>query len=360
MPVCELCGNTNFVKEEGMFVCQGCGTKYSLEDARNLPATPASGVAGADGATSAAPGQATSDAVAPDATTSGQAAPDTTTSGQAASDAATSGQAAPDTAAPDTTASAKTAAPSVAQVVGGVAAAALGALLDALTSPDDFKPASASTANDARSINNYIAQGWQMTVDAFKKIEHPTKEQLDDVVAKAKDSLIALDNAAMLEPEKYVQNALIYNNCKAIEECVLDLDCYEKKDGEWKRVSFPVKRSDVAIPGQKDSWTDKCDAHQQQIEHEYWGMHETEVALRAELEEQASKIRAQLDELKAEKRSKGFFNFTEKGEVKERMRPVKEQLKDVTEQIRTIERAAETYVRERIEELGTSFTILSF
>ena len=34
--VCELCGSNELVKEDGMFVCQYCGTKYSLEEARKL------------------------------------------------------------------------------------------------------------------------------------------------------------------------------------------------------------------------------------------------------------------------------------------------------------------------------------
>lgn len=34
--VCELCEGTNFVKENGMFVCQGCGTKYSAEEAKSM------------------------------------------------------------------------------------------------------------------------------------------------------------------------------------------------------------------------------------------------------------------------------------------------------------------------------------
>ena len=33
---CELCGNTQFLKQDGVFVCQGCGTKYTLEEARKL------------------------------------------------------------------------------------------------------------------------------------------------------------------------------------------------------------------------------------------------------------------------------------------------------------------------------------
>lgn len=34
--VCELCESTEFVKEGGFFVCQGCGTKYSLEETKGM------------------------------------------------------------------------------------------------------------------------------------------------------------------------------------------------------------------------------------------------------------------------------------------------------------------------------------
>lgn len=33
---CEMCGSTNLVKEDGVFVCQDCGTKYSLEEAKKM------------------------------------------------------------------------------------------------------------------------------------------------------------------------------------------------------------------------------------------------------------------------------------------------------------------------------------
>ena len=33
---CEMCGGTNLVKQDGMFVCQSCGTKYSVEEARKM------------------------------------------------------------------------------------------------------------------------------------------------------------------------------------------------------------------------------------------------------------------------------------------------------------------------------------
>lgn len=34
--VCEMCGSTNLVKQEGVFVCQSCGCKYSVEEAKKM------------------------------------------------------------------------------------------------------------------------------------------------------------------------------------------------------------------------------------------------------------------------------------------------------------------------------------
>lgn len=34
--VCEMCGSQELVKEDGMYVCQSCGTKYSTEEAKKL------------------------------------------------------------------------------------------------------------------------------------------------------------------------------------------------------------------------------------------------------------------------------------------------------------------------------------
>ncbi|MBR6864915.1 MAG: TFIIB-type zinc finger domain-containing protein [Bacteroidales bacterium] len=33
---CELCGGTELIKQDGFFVCQSCGTKYTLEEARKM------------------------------------------------------------------------------------------------------------------------------------------------------------------------------------------------------------------------------------------------------------------------------------------------------------------------------------
>ena len=34
--VCEMCGGSNLVKQEGVFICQNCKTKYSVEEARRM------------------------------------------------------------------------------------------------------------------------------------------------------------------------------------------------------------------------------------------------------------------------------------------------------------------------------------
>ena len=33
---CEMCGSTDFLKQEGVFVCQSCGCKYSVEEAKKM------------------------------------------------------------------------------------------------------------------------------------------------------------------------------------------------------------------------------------------------------------------------------------------------------------------------------------
>ena len=33
---CEMCSSTNLIKEDGYYVCQHCGTKYTVEEAKKL------------------------------------------------------------------------------------------------------------------------------------------------------------------------------------------------------------------------------------------------------------------------------------------------------------------------------------
>ena len=32
--VCEMCGSNDLVKDNGLFVCQSCGCKYTVEEAK--------------------------------------------------------------------------------------------------------------------------------------------------------------------------------------------------------------------------------------------------------------------------------------------------------------------------------------
>lgn len=34
--ICEMCGSTDLIKKDGVFVCQTCGCKYSVEEARKM------------------------------------------------------------------------------------------------------------------------------------------------------------------------------------------------------------------------------------------------------------------------------------------------------------------------------------
>lgn len=31
-----MCGNTDLLKNDGVFICQSCGTKYSVEEAKKM------------------------------------------------------------------------------------------------------------------------------------------------------------------------------------------------------------------------------------------------------------------------------------------------------------------------------------
>ena len=33
---CEMCGSTDLIKQDGVFVCQSCGVKYSVEEAKKM------------------------------------------------------------------------------------------------------------------------------------------------------------------------------------------------------------------------------------------------------------------------------------------------------------------------------------
>jgi ribosomal protein L37AE/L43A len=34
--VCEMCGGSDLIKQDGVFACQHCGAKYSVEEAKKM------------------------------------------------------------------------------------------------------------------------------------------------------------------------------------------------------------------------------------------------------------------------------------------------------------------------------------
>ena len=34
--ICEMCGDANLIKDNGVFVCQSCGCKYTFEEAKKM------------------------------------------------------------------------------------------------------------------------------------------------------------------------------------------------------------------------------------------------------------------------------------------------------------------------------------
>lgn len=47
--ICELCGGKDIIKQNGLFVCQGCGCKYSLEEAKKMMGILSTGASKASG-----------------------------------------------------------------------------------------------------------------------------------------------------------------------------------------------------------------------------------------------------------------------------------------------------------------------
>ena len=326
-PTCELCGSSDFVKSEGMFVCQGCGTKYSPEEAQKLMKEEPKGVIGvvAAQAREAAQAQQLKQALHADQHGEPHGEPHGGPHGE---------------------------------THGGPHGEWQG---QELRSAADFN-AQAININSAgpRGVNNYVCQAWQLIIEEYNSNEHPDKQQHDLLTGRAKECLMLLNSAALIEPANNVQNLIIFDNCLEIEESVRKAHFWEQaEDGSWKSKTIGAFDK-IEIAGQDESWEDKRDRYRDAIAQIYIAAHPDDAARKKELQEQAENIQAQLGELKDEKRSKGFFNFKEKGEVKERMKPVKEELAAVNREINEIDRAAENFVDQQLKDAGSAYVCLDF
>ena len=334
---CELCGSTQFVKDGGVFVCQGCGTKYTVEEARAMLA-----------AAQAAP-----------APTYVQPQP-------------TYVQPQPTYVQPQPTyyQPQPVASPIIINVPGAAPAqpepkpTEPKPLIEEFEpSPSgSFDPAKVSIAMGSRAINNYICQGFQQLIAEYEKLPHPTENALRPVTEKAKACLAALNNAAMIDPDDHVADILIFENCEEIVDAMRHAKVHEKREDGSYRTSTPLftNSRELSVPGEKDSWSTKARYHRQFLIEEYKAAHPLDNEQIAELQEEKAQLEAELAVLKEEKKSKGFFNFSEKGEVKERMRPYEAKLSEVNSKIYAINHGADIYIEECLKSLSASFTRLSF
>lgn len=226
----------------------------------------------------------------------------------------------------------------------------------------DFVTRMGAVPQGAQAANNYACQGWQLILDEYRSLEHPSREVQEQLVARAKEALLVLDNAAMMCSDDWAQALLIYENCNEIIRSAERTSYYEqdKEDPEkWRSRSLPISTK-FELPGQKDSWKQKAQGFRDMIESAYLSSHTDEVEERSRLDAEAARLEAQLDELKDEKRSKGFFNFAAKREVKDRMRPVKDELASVRGEISALERKISDYVEGQLSALEGSFVRLKF
>lgn len=317
---CELCGSTSFVKKDGMFVCESCGTKYTVEEAKALMAQP----------------QLTCDLCGSvDFVKEGGFFVCQKCGAKYSVDDARA-------------------------MVAGAPAAASGQLT--LNSAADFNPEAINTgALGAAAVNNYACQAFQLLMSDFKKLQHPSEKALDDLVAKTRECLMLLDGAGRLDPNDHVLDLLIFKNADEIVDCVDSLKYYERdKDGKFQSHFKLGLSSALKIPGQRDSWDDMAKPHLEAIRQAWLETHPAEAQAREDLYQQTLPLEAELAALRDEKSNHGFFDFSGKREVKDRMKPYQEQLNNLNTQIRKYDRMAEDYADDLLAELSRACIRLNF
>ena len=173
---------------------------------------------------------------------------------------------------------------------------------------------------------------------------------------RAREVVAALDTLAMAQPDAHLEDILIYENCDEITDWVNGTRHYVQnpENDRWETKFMPLNaRLD-------DNWDSKANYHKDFLREEYYGMNPEVSAQISELEAHAAELSADLGDLKDEKRSHGFFDFSGKKEVKERMKPVKDELANVNGQINGLKRGAEDYIGGRLRDLGASWARLDY
>ena len=313
--VCELCGGTEFKKDGDDFVCQGCGCRYSAEDARKLmrdvaPAAPDVQVPPTVPAEAPSGGDLLADAISAVTTVAGRAG----------------------------------------EVATQLKANHYASLVNSLRL--------AARPVDA---NNAVCQIMGELSDEYRKIQYPAQADLQMVADVAGSCLGALDHAAHLEPDAHARNILLLGNCKEIMDWMQRQSYYVERDGERKHEHFTTF-GDIKMPyddgtsgsqadWRKVEWGKRAEGDREFLRSEYRDMHPDILQRLGELEAQISVAESELDDLKAEKKGKGFFNFSEKKEVKGRMEPVKERLAELRGQVSEIDKMMDNYIDMKVDEV---------
>ena len=299
---CVLCGGTNLVMEEGVFVCKGCGAKYSVEEARRMMNT-----------ASSQPAQRPVNVVA-----------------RTAAKAAAQAQPKP--------------------------AAQPGAIM---SRGAEFNPDHVAHVQDPAVLNNYAVKAFGLLMDDYNALEHPLEARQTMLAGRVKEVLAILHRAALIEPDNHLQNLLIYKNCDEVVDKTCDTYYWEKdSEGEWKRRPFGLHASDLKVAGQSESWDTYARREQDFVEVAWLDANPDLVQRRSELQGVADGLSAQLAELKDEKKSHGFFDFSGKREVKDRMKPIQDELNGINQQIRQIDRQMEDWVGEQLRLASATLTRL--
>ena len=311
--VCELCGGTEFRKEAGEFVCQKCGCRYSLEDARKLVRDDRPTLFREQGGSQA--GYEHQEDLRPAPSVLGEA---------------------------------------LTAVAASVAAASWAAI---------------TALADPRDINNAACNIMVEAVQRYKQVSHPDAAALRELVADATACFAALDRASSIDLNAHAQNVLIFENCAEIRK-LLGSCCFYKEDQDGKEVrtyfrstkkeDFPMPveplRSTTSGSGAVKDWRDvdwraRSQADREFLRNGYLNAHPETMARKEELAQLIDAVESQLDSLKAEKKDKGFFNFAEKREVKDRMEPAKEQLADLRSQAHEIDQITDNFIDACVDEL---------
>ena len=361
------------VKDGDFFVCQGCGTKYTVEQARNLmqpdnaAAAPAAGyaapAAGYAPAQATAAGYAPAPGYAPGQAPAGyvpnQVPPAGYAPGYAPAQTASGGYAlgyAPVQGAPTGFAPGPVGAP-VAAAVGQGYNAFAGQMLPPLNTTADFNPSVVNVMQlGPLNVNNYACRAWELFLAEYKAIEHPTAERQQELADRARECLTLLGAAGLYDSNAHEQDLLIYKNCLEIIESAKDTYYYEEKEeGKFSRRSMPLSTK-FDIPAMTDSWEGKRNYHQDFLSQEFFDANPQIVARQQELAQREAELDETLGDLKDEKKAQGFFNFSGKREVKERMAPYREELGQINREQDGYEKQARDYAEDKLRTMCSQFT----